>query len=72
MGALSPKPLAKPYTGDIRFSRSVDGGKSFSNPVTLHTDRQEITHRFDALSVNRDGRIFVAWIDKHNAGDHPA
>lgn len=60
------KPLAKPYTGDIRFSRSVDGGKSFSNPVTLHRDRQEITHRFDALTVTRDGRVYVAWIDKRD------
>lgn len=60
------KPLAKPYTGDIRFSRSIDGGKSFSNPVTLHTDRQEITHRFDALTVNAQGQVFVAWIDKRD------
>lgn len=62
------KPPTKPYTGDIRFSRSLDGGKSFSNPVTLHTDRQEITHRFDALTVNRKGQVFVAWIDKRDQG----
>ncbi|MEQ1772837.1 MAG: sialidase family protein [Burkholderiales bacterium] len=60
------KPLSKPYTGDIRFARSVDGGKTFSPPVTVHTDRQEITHRFDALTVTRDGKIFIAWIDKRD------
>jgi len=60
------KPLSKPYTGDIRFSRSVDGGKTFSAPVTVHTDRQEITHRFDAITVNRNGQVFIAWIDKRD------
>ena len=60
------KPLAKPYTGDIRFARSLDGGKTFSEPVTVHTDRQEITHRFDAIAVDRSGRIYLAWIDKRD------
>ncbi len=60
------KPLAKPYAGDIRFARSLDGGKTFSAPVTVHTDRQEITHRFDALTVTRDGKLFIAWIDKRD------
>lgn len=60
------KPLPKPYTGDIRFARSTDGGKTFSAPVTVHTDRQEITHRFDALTVTRHGKVFIAWIDKRD------
>ena len=60
------KPLSKPFTGDIRFSRSVDGAKTFSPPLTVHTDRQEITHRFDSVAVNRDGRVFIAWVDKRD------
>lgn len=60
------KPLAKPYTGDIRFSRSIDGGRSFFAPVTIHTDRQEITHRFDSVIVNAKGQVFVSWIDKRD------
>jgi len=60
------KPLSKSYTGDIRFARSVEGGRSFSAPVTVHADRQEITHRFDALTVNRDGKVFVAWVDERD------
>ncbi len=63
------RPLAKPYTGFIRFSRSTDGGRTFAAPVTLHADRREITHRFDALAVNGDGRLFVAWIDKRDQVD---
>jgi len=60
------QPLSKPYTGLIRFTRSLDGGKTFSAPVTVHTDRQEITHRFDAITVNKQGQVFVAWIDKRD------
>lgn len=60
------KPLSKPYTGEIRFARSTDGGENFSEPITVHADRQEITHRFDALAVGDQGRIYVAWIDKRD------
>lgn len=60
------RPLAKPYTGEILFSRSVDEGRSFSPVMTVHADRQQITHRFDAITVNKQGRIFVAWIDKRD------
>lgn len=60
------QPLAHPYSGNIRFSRSTDGGKSFSSPIIVNHDRQEITHRFDALTVTADGRVWVAWIDKRD------
>lgn len=59
-------PLSKPYTGNVRFARSVDAGENFSEPVTVNADRQEITHRFDALTVDREGRVFIAWIDKRD------
>ena len=60
------RPLSKPYTGEVRFSRSLDGGRTFSEPAVVHRDRQEITHRFDALAVNARGQVFVAWIDKRD------
>ncbi len=58
--------LAKPYTGYIWFARSTDKGKTFSTPVIVHQDRAEITHRFDALTVAENGRVYVAWVDKRN------
>ncbi|MGH8018920.1 MAG: sialidase family protein, partial [Opitutaceae bacterium] len=60
------RPMTKPYTGEIKFSRSVDGGRSFSAPVVVHRDRQEITHRFDSIAVNTKGQVIVAWIDKRD------
>lgn len=60
------RPLSRPYTGEIRFARSTDGGRGFSDAITVHTDRQEITHRFDALAVTAEGRVVVAWIDKRD------
>lgn len=60
------KPLAKPYTGEIRFIRSLDGGKTFSPPRTVHANRDLITHRFESMVVDQSGRIYVAWIDKRD------
>jgi hypothetical protein len=61
------RPLGKPYTGEIRFVRSLDGGQTFSPPVTVHKNRDLITHRFDSAIVDASGRLYVAWIDKRNA-----
>lgn len=59
-------PLPTPYTGRIRFARSLDSGVHFDAPITVHHDRAEITHRFDALAVDADGHVLLAWIDKRD------
>jgi hypothetical protein len=60
------RPLSRPYSGEVRFARSLDGGESFSPPRTVHSDRQETGHRFDALAVDTAGRVVVAWLDKRD------
>ncbi len=60
------KPLAKPNTGEVRLARSEDGGARFSPPITVHRDRQEITHRFETMVVGGDGRLYLVWIDKRD------
>jgi len=60
------QPRARPWTGFVRFARSLDHGSHFSTPLTVHHDRAEITHRFDALAVDGHGRIVLAWIDKRD------
>lgn len=71
------RPLDLPFSGEIKFSRSLDGGRTFQAPIVVHRDRQVITHRFDTLAVNSTGQVFAAWIDKRDvvaaakAGDPP-
>ena len=59
--------LETPYAGDIRFSRSLDGGKSFSVPVTINDNLDPITHRFESMGINGRGQIYIAWLDKRDA-----
>ncbi len=61
------RPLAKPYTGEIRMLRSDDGGASFSAPYTVHQDRQVITHRFESILFDARGDLYTFWIDKRDA-----
>ncbi|RJG00325.1 exo-alpha-sialidase [Noviherbaspirillum sedimenti] len=56
-------PVARPHVGEIRFIRSLDGGRTFSRPLTVHANRDVITHAFGSMIVDRTGRIYVAWID---------
>lgn len=60
------RPLAKRFTGHIRFSRSTDRGEHFSEPVTVNDDPSITGHRFDAMGVNTRGDIYVAWLDKRD------
>lgn len=60
------QPLAKPYTGAIRMLRSGDGGKTFSAPYTVHQDRQIITHRFESIAFDAQGKLHTVWVDKRD------
>lgn len=57
------KALSKVFSSDVRFSRSVDGGKTFSAPVTLNDDHEETSHAFSTLTLDDKGRITVVWFD---------
>lgn len=59
-------PTSDRYTGDVRFARSLDGGATWSTPIVVHRDRQRISHRFESLIVDGEGRVFVAWLDKRD------
>ncbi len=56
----------KPYTGDVRLLRSTDGGSHFAPALTVHQDRQPITHRFQAMALDGAGQLHFAWIDKRD------
>lgn len=59
--------LNKPYSGDIRFSRSIDAGKHFSEPVTVNDNHDIIGHRFDALLLDNQDHIHLLWLDKRDS-----
>jgi len=55
--------LPKMHSGHVRFARSVDGGRSFSAPITVNDNREEIGHSFSVLAMDAQGRLALAWID---------
>lgn len=54
------------YSGDIRFARSVDGGRHFSAVTTINDDGLLTSHRFVALAVSPSGTLYLAWLDKRD------
>ncbi len=55
--------LETKHSGHVRFSRSTDGGLHFSAPVTVNDNLEAISHRFDSISIGKNGEIFIAWLD---------
>lgn len=56
------------WKGNIRFSRSTDGGKTFSPAITINSDgaNEPAGHAFQSIAVDKQGRIYVAWIDERD------
>ncbi|MDX1491054.1 MAG: sialidase family protein [Pseudohongiellaceae bacterium] len=54
------------FTGLIRFSRSINDGKTFSTPRTINDDGLHTGHRFDSLYLTESGNLYLTWIDKRD------
>jgi len=52
--------------GELFFSRSIDGGISFSSPKQLSAGAGQASDA--AIAVDRQGRISVAWVEEQPAG----
>lgn len=50
------------WNAQVLVSRSVDGGRSFSEPRPVTADGA--SQRFPSVALDEDGSVFVAWIDK--------
>lgn len=62
------------FKGSIRFSRSLDGGKTFSPAVDLNSDipGPAIGRGFQTIAQDAKGKIFIAWIDQRNKANDRA
>jgi len=60
------KRTAGRFTGDVRFSRSLDGGRSFAPVKTVNDDGLLTSHRFESLFAGSDGTIYLVWLDKRD------
>jgi hypothetical protein len=56
---------------DIFFSRSLDGGRSWSNrSARLDTDSPGSENsRFPSIATDGNGGVFVLWVDRRHKGD---
>jgi hypothetical protein len=54
----------KAFNGQVLYSRSSDGGKDFAEPKPITSSNE--SQRFEAMALDQDGSLFVAWIDKRN------
>ncbi len=61
----------KPFTSELRLSRSLDGGQSFQPSVLVNDDAQVVAHSFDSLHVDHDGTLHIAWIDGRDGKKDP-
>lgn len=52
------------FNGQIFFTRSIDGGKTFAAPSPMTADLA--SQRFIAMGLDSDGSVFSAWLDKRN------
>jgi hypothetical protein len=61
----------KPFSGELRLSRSSDGGRTFAPSILINDDGQVIQHTFDAIDLAPDGALHVAWIDGREGKKEP-
>lgn len=51
---------------DIMYSRSVNGGQSWSAPAALNTDGTSADQLMPALAVSANGTVTAMWLDNRN------
>lgn len=54
------------FAADLRLARSTDGGRTFDAPVLVNDDGQSIYHSFESLVADRQGQVYLAWLDNRS------
>ena len=57
------KTAAKAYAYHVKLAMSKDRGRTWSAPVTIHSDTSATEHGFAALVPLATGSVAVAWLD---------
>jgi hypothetical protein len=59
------------WKGDIRFARSLDGGRTFTRAITVNSPAglEPAGRAFESIAIDAKGRILIAWIDERNKTD---
>lgn len=53
----------KRFTGDVRFTYSIDGGKTFNPAITINNDNLVTGHSFNEMIVSKNGEVTLVWLD---------
>ena len=53
---------------DIKFSRSMNFGRSFGPPLRVNDDKGKASQSFLSMDVAPNGSIFLAWLDGRDKG----
>ncbi|MBX3330324.1 MAG: exo-alpha-sialidase [Nitrospira sp.] len=61
----------KPFSGELRLSKSTDGGRTFAPSILVNDDGQVIQHTFDSIQAAPDGTLHMAWIDGREGRKEP-
>ncbi len=61
----------KPFSGELRLSKSPDGGRTFTPSILVNDDGQVIQHTFDSIQSASDGTLHMAWIDGREGKKEP-
>jgi hypothetical protein len=61
----------KPFAGELRLSRSTDGGRTFEPSVLVNDDGLVAQHTFDSLQRAPNGTLHMAWIDAREGKKDP-
>lgn len=59
-------PLTIRKAAKILVSRSTDDGRTWRPGVRVNDDFTRTTHIFPTIQVDKDGRVFVSWIDRRH------
>lgn len=54
----------------LRFARSADGGRTWSEPVTVTDDSVFAAHDDHALLAGADGTLYLTWLDMRSGKSH--